>query len=318
MSNRVKASLAAVAVAGVALFAGIAPSSSDPASTASCVASSYDGNTLAVTCAVPQATLTVAGPTTVVPGPTVTAAGPTVTVSAGPPMPAGWTRTTFYDDFSAGLGKWNVRNNSWASNELSIDTNRGSNVVVGGSGLVLQAQREQYTVGSTTRQYTSGYLDTIGKFSQQFGRWEMRARLPSAKGLWPAFWLRNDAGLGELDIVESVGGTGKTVQTVHQSTNGDLEKRGHEDSGVADLTAWHTYAVEREPGVVRWFIDDRLVFTVTTASASWLDTALNSALNIRLNLQVGGSMPNYYRLPVDASTPLPAGLAVAWVRVLQR
>lgn len=293
---------------------------------ASCQAESYDGATLTVQCAVLQATTTVTapGPTTTVPGPTTTvtvSSSATPTASATPsgvPLPSGWSKVTFFDDFTAGLGKWNVRNNTWASNELSIDTNRPVNVFTDSQGLTERAQRETYTAYGTTRQYTSAYLHTIGKESQQYGRWELRAKLPASKGLWPAFWLRTDTGLGELDVMESAGGTGKTVQTVHQSTNGDGGKAGHEDSSVADLTAWHLYAVEREPGVVRWYIDDRLVFQVTSAQATWLDSALNSPMNIRLNLQVGGSMPNWYGLPVDSSTVLPADFTVDYVRVLAR
>jgi len=319
------AALAIVAIAAV--VAGAAASNAATSSpAASCQAGSYDGATLTVQCSVPQvtATVTAPGPTTTVPGPTVTATGtasqtPTASPSpTGLPLPAGWSKVTFFDDFTAGLGKWNVRNNTWASNELSIDTNRPVNVLTSDGVLVERAQRETYTAYSTTRYYTSAYLDTIGKFSQQYGLWEIRAKLPASKGLWPAFWLRTDTALGELDVMESVGGTGTTVQTVHQSTNGDGAKLGHEDGTVADLTAWHVYAVEREPGVVRWYIDDRLVFTVTSTQATWLDSALNAPMNMRLNLQVGGSMPNWYGLPVDASTVFPADFSIDYVRVLTR
>lgn len=316
------AAVAVVAAAAVAV--GVTASTAASSGTsASCQAGSYDGATLTVQCSVPQATATVT-----VPGPTVTAtttvtATPTTSASPSPsasgiPLPSGWSKVTFFDDFTGGLSKWNVRNNTWASNELSIDTNRSVNVFTDGQALTERAQRESYTAYSTTRQYTSAYLDTIGKESQQYGRWEMRAKLPASKGLWPAFWLRGNQGLGEIDVMESVGGTGKTVQTVHQSTNGDLAKKGHEDSSVSDLTTWHVYAVEREPGAVRWYIDDRLVFQVTSTDATWLDSTFNEPMNIRLNLQVGGSMPNWYGLPVDSSTILPADFTVDYVRVLTR
>jgi beta-glucanase (GH16 family) len=285
------------------------------AAAATCAPPGYAGGTLTVRCAVPPVTLP---PETV----TVTAS-PTATASSHPALPTGWGRVTFYDDFTAGLAKWNVRHNSWASNELSIVTNRPANVSTDGGHLTLRAQRENYTAFSTTRQYTSGYLDTIGKHSQVHGRWEMRAKLPRERGLWPAFWLRENTGAGELDIVESVGtGTGAraqtTVQTIHQSTNGDLAKRGHEDTSVTDLTAWHTYAVEREPGAVRWYIDNRLVFKVTSTDTSWLDSTFDQPMNIRLNLQVGGAMPNWYGLQVDATTQLPDAFQIAYVRVLAR
>ena len=87
----------------------------------------------------------------------------------------------------------------------------------------------------------------------------------------------------------------RRVQTIHQSTNGDMAKAGHEDTLPSGTTAtWHTYAVDREPGSVKWYVDGRLVFSKTQSVLSWLDPTFNEPMNIRLNLQVGGSMPNWY------------------------
>jgi beta-glucanase (GH16 family) len=272
----------------------------------------------------PAVTATPTPTVTATPTPTVTATPtptptPTPTVTATP-TPAGY-HLAWSDDFnSIDSTKWNVRNNSWAGNEESIVTSRPKNVFVSNGALTLRAVKESYTVGSTTRQYTSGYLDTIGKEGWQYGRIEMRAKLPAAQGMWPAFWTRNNTGLGELDIMEAVGGmTNRTVQTIHQSTNGDMAKAGHEDvlpSG--SLSDWHTYAVEREPGSVKWYVDDRLVFSKTVSTLSWLDSTFNSPMNIRLNLQVGGSMPNYYNKPV-IDAPLGASdYVIDYVRVYQQ
>ncbi len=216
--------------------------------------------------------------------------------------------------------KWNVRNNSWANNEESIVTSRPYNVFVGNGALTLRAIKENYTVGSTTRQYTSGYLDTIGRESWQYGRIEMRAKLPAAQGMWPAFWLRDNTNKGELDIMEAVGGLPtKTVQTIHQSTDGGMGKAGHEDilpSGTN--TNWHTYAVDREPGVVNWYVDDRLVFTKTQSQLTWLDPTFCEPMNIRLNLQVGGSMPDYYGKPVSGAPLGDSDYVIDYVRVYQK
>lgn len=249
---------------------------------------------------------------------TVIAGSPlTLTVSpivdTTPPLPAGWTQTVFYDDFSGGLSKWRVRDNDTSNNELSRRFAR--NVSVSGGVLAITAKLESTGTGTSLREYTSGYLDTIGKPTWQYGRWECRAKAPAARGTWPAFWLRENTGVGEIDIVESVGGKAQAVQTVHQSTNGDLAKAGHAEP--VDPTAWHTYAVEREPGVIRWLIDDRVTFMRTSDDLTWLGTVLDEPVNIRLNLQVGGSMPNYFGLAVDKSA-LPADLLVDYVRVLQR
>ena len=275
------------------------------------------------TSAVPtvSATPTSAAPTsTSVAAPTSSSvAAPATSTSSAAPAPAGY-QLVWSDDFNTiDKSKWNVRNNSWAHNEESIDTSRSSNVFVSGGALTLRAVKESYTVGSTTRQYTSGYLDTIGRESWQYGRIEMRAKLPAAQGMWPAFWLRDNTALGELDIMEAVGGLPtKTVQTIHQSTNGDMAKAGHEDILPSGTTSdWHTYAVDREPGSVKWYVDSRLVFSKTEAELSWLDPSFNEPMNIRLNLQGGGSMPNYYQKPVNGAPLGASDYVIDYVRVFQ-
>ncbi|MDQ1742224.1 MAG: hypothetical protein QOE23_563 [Pseudonocardiales bacterium] len=254
------------------------------------------------------------------PAPSTSTPAPTPAPTSSAPAPAGY-KLVFNDDFNTiDRTKWNVRNNSWANNEESIVTSRSSNVFVSNGALTLRAIQESYTVGSTTKQYTSGYLDTIGRESWQYGRIEMRAKLPAAQGMWPAFWLRDNTNKGELDIMEAVGGLNtKTVQTIHQSTDGGMGKAGHEDilpSG--DFTSWHTYAVEREPGIVNWYVDNRLVFSKTQSVLSWLDPTFCEPMNIRLNLQVGGSMPNYYGKPVAGAPLGQSDYVIDYVRVYQK
>lgn len=224
-----------------------------------------------------------------------------------------------FDGRSVQASHWNVRNDSWAPNEESIDTNRPTNVQVADGALRLIARREQYTAGGTTRQYTSGYLDTIGKRSWKYGRFEMRAKLPPSIGLWPAFWLRTDKGPGEIDVMEAVGGDSRrTVQTVHQSTEGGQGKVGHEDDLPVGSTAdWHTYSVELAPAKITWSIDDRVVLTVRAVDAPWIEAAFDQPVNIRLNLQVGGAFPAYYGRPVGPATVFPAQYVIDWIRVYQ-
>jgi beta-glucanase (GH16 family) len=225
----------------------------------------------------------------------------------------------FDDEFSGtsvDRSKWNVRNNSWASNEESIDTSRSSNVSVADGVLTLRAQREQYTAYSTTRSYTSGYLDTIGLSSQKYGRWEMRAKLPTAQGMWPAFWLRSDHSSGEIDILEAIGGLpSMTVQTVFPNTNDGSVKKSQAYNVPDGIGAWHVYGFTWTPTSMSWDIDGTTVFTVTSSDASWVSTAFTDTMNIRLNLQVGGSMPKYFNKQVDSTTPLPADYQIDYVRV---
>ncbi len=288
------------------------PTSSAPAPTSSAPTSSAPAPTSSAPAPAPSTTSATPKPTSSAP--------PTPAPTSSAPAPSGY-KLVFSDDFNTiDRTKWNVRNNSWANNEESIVTSRSNNVFVSNGALTLRAIQESYTVGSTTKQYTSGYLDTIGRESWQYGRIEMRAKLPTAQGMWPAFWLRDNTNKGELDIMEAIGGLPtKSVQTIHQSTDGGMGKSGHEDILPSGTTAsWHTYAVDREPGIVNWYVDDRLVFSKTQSVLSWLDPTFNEPMNIRLNLQVGGSMPAYYGKPV-AGVPLGSGdYVVDYVRVYQK
>ncbi|HET7902776.1 MAG TPA: family 16 glycosylhydrolase [Candidatus Nanopelagicales bacterium] len=253
------------------------------------------------------------------PAPVATTSSPVATAPAANPAPAGWT-LAWSDDFdgtAVDSTKWNVRNNDYLSYDLAYLTK--NNVSVSNGSLFITAKKE--SMGG--RNYTSGYLDTIGKMSQTYGRFEVRAKLPttagSSTGMWPAFWLRpDDGGVGEIDIMEAVGSSGSTTagntsQTIWYDYNGTYPRQGHGDVMPApQATAdWHVYALEWTPTTMSWYVDDRLVFTRSTTTTAWFQSAFSRNFNIRLNLQVGGSWPG----APDASTAFPQSYQVDYVRV---
>jgi len=83
----------------------------------------------------------------------------------------------------------------WGNNELQYYTDRPENVTVQNGLLVISALEEDFNGSS----FTSAKLITKGKFSQAFGRFEARIKVPGGSGLWPAFWL-----LGET-MIQTVG-----------------------------------------------------------------------------------------------------------------
>ncbi len=260
----------------------------------------------------------VVDPTTPAPAPEPSTSAP-APVTPVDPTPSGW-KLAWADEFdgtAVDAGKWNVRNNTSLSYDLAYLTK--NNVAVHDGSLFITAKRQ--VAGG--RDYTSGYLDTIGKMSRTYGRFEVRAKLPtsdgSSAGLWPAFWLRpDDGGLGEIDIMEAVGPTGiykadMTSQTIWYDYKKTYAKEVHVDHMPApQVTAgWHTYAVEWTPTSMRWFVDDRVVYTRSTATTSWFKEAFSRNFNIRLNLQVGGSWPG----SPTASTDFSQSYQVDYVRV---
>ncbi len=129
--------------------------------------------------------------------------------------------------------------------------------------------------------YTSARLTTQDNRSWKYGRFEMRAKLPSGQGSWPAFWMLPTDEVyggwprsGEIDIIESVnlkagtsdGGSEANVYgTLHYGKDWpDNSRSGQpyllpDDINPAD--DFHTYAIEWQEGEIRWYVDDYLYAT---------------------------------------------------------
>ncbi len=264
--------------------------------------------------------------------------GPSTDPGTGP-APAGW-RLVWADEFSGSgvdAGRWKVEDHSTygdGNGELACLMNRPENVQVSAGVLHLIARHEGTPVACGSgdsrfpggRPYTSAHLSTKGKADWTYGRFEVRAKLPTqagtSKGLWPAFWLRPTAGgTGELDVLEAVGGDGageadKVHQTIWYDYSGTHPKQVEvvRVPGASPSSDYHVYAAEWEPGVVRWYVDGRLTYTRTRATTPWLDEAFGKPFYLRLNLAVGGSWPG----APSGATSFPASYDVDYVRVYQR
>src|SRR5580698_7403806 len=131
---------------------------------------------------------------------------------------------------------------------------QAANIAETGGNLVITAR--QQSMGG--QPYTSGKLETAGKFSTTYGRIEARIALPMVTGMWPAFWMLganiNSVGwpnCGEIDIMEHVNTTNTILGTMHW--NGG---NGHVQFGSSTTTtpgSFHIYAVEWDNTGIRWF-----------------------------------------------------------------
>lgn len=267
-----------------------------------------------------------------------------VAVAASPslPVPEGW-RPVWGDEFDGSFldrGKWTAERNSTfgdGNGELACLTDRPENLTVAGGVLLLTARREAspYRCGQYDRRfprgrpYTSALISTQGMHSWTYGRFEIRAKLPTtpgaSKGLWPAFWMRpDDGGKGEIDVFEALGsGVDQrlgwrifhTIAYDYVPTHA-RQTLSYDLPGGAPSTAeeFHTYAVEWEPGRIRWLVDGRETFVRDQKTTPWLDEAFSRPFFLRVNLAVGGSWPG----SPDAATVLPASYVVDYVRVYAR
>jgi beta-glucanase (GH16 family) len=249
-----------------------------------------------------------------------------------PPPPANY-KLVWSDEFSGPAGaspdssKWtyDAGGNGWGNNELEYYTNRTQNAQIKGGNLVINTQKETY-IGSdgVTRNYTSARLKTQGLFSQAYGRFEARIKIPAGQGIWPAFWmLGNDITsngwpkCGEVDIMENIG---KESGTVHGSLHGpstigrtsDVTAPFSLPAGQNFADDFHLYAVEWEPNTIRFYVDTALYATFNSsqwpAGGSWV---FDHPFFIILNVAVGGDWPG----PPDSTTVFPQQMLVDYVRV---
>ena len=109
---------------------------------------------------------------------------------------------TFSDEFDGKIAsppdpkKWTheVGGGGFGNNELQSYTDGNANSFLDGKGnLVIEARKESTTgKDNIHRDYSSARLKTAGKFTQRYGRFEARMKLPIGHGVWPAFWLLGD------------------------------------------------------------------------------------------------------------------------------
>lgn len=218
----------------------------------------------------------------------------------------------------------------WGNNEKQFYTDKNENAFVKDGKLVIRAKKEQASDQFGTYDYTSAKLTTKGTFSKTYGRYEMRAKLPTGKGLWPAFWMLPEedryggwAASGEIDIMESWGSQpNKVAGTIHYGETWPNNKYTGKDYHFAEgdgIDKWHTYAVEWEPGEIRWYVDGQLYQTqndwyakeANKASKYSYPAPFDQDFYLIMNLAVGG----WFDGDVDETTPFPAEMEVDYVRV---
>ncbi len=150
-------------------------------------------------------------------------------------------------------------------------------------------------------EYVSGLITTEPSFSQTYGYFEMRAKLPRGKGIWPAFWLlpKDLSWPPEIDVMESVGDPSKVYVTYHSNA---AKIEGREFQVSPD--DFHTYGVAWDREHVTWFIDGREVRKERTPAD------MHKPMYMLANIASGGDWAG----APDASTPLPARLTIDYIR----
>lgn len=238
----------------------------------------------------------------------------------GAPNPKNWA-------FEKGF----VRNNElqWYSQE---------NAICKDGKLIIEARRDttsnpNYEAGSKdwrksrpTKGYTSASLKTSGLQSWQYGRFEMKARIDTAVGMWPAFWTLGVNGewpsCGEIDIMEFY--QEKILANIATGTLTRYKAKWFSNtkqiSTFADkqwASKFHVWRMDWDEQQISLFVDDLLL---TKVSLDELNNANGNPPNpfkqphyILINLALGGDNGGD-----PAKTSFPRKYEIDYVRVYQK
>jgi beta-glucanase (GH16 family) len=227
----------------------------------------------------------------------------------------------WFDEFEGtevDQSKWNfqVGGDGWGNGEAQYYTN-GANSSVTNGNLIIEARQE--TVGSNN--YTSSRMNTSGKGDFLYGRIEVRAKLPSTGGTWPAIWTLptewvygNWPDAGEIDIMEHRGNHLNYVfGTIHTGAYNHIQNTQQSGGKLFNdvVNTYHTYALEWYPDHLDWYYDDELVFTFNNEYKTFKEWPFDVPHHILLNVAIGGGLGGV----IDHNGVWPQQMTVDYVRV---
>ncbi len=240
-----------------------------------------------------------------------------------------FTRLVWHDEFNGkGLpdpAKWGYEKGYVRNRELQYYTaERAENAVQRNGNLVITARNDSAIIDGEMRPVTSASLISKGKGDWKYGRVEVRAKLPSCLGTWPAIWMMPTSGVyggwpksGEIDIMEHVGydpdriyfnlHTGKYNHSIGTG-------RGSSVGCPHPNKDYHVYAVEWFEDHIDWFLDDEMVFSIQNDGTGWESWPLDQPFYLILNFAFGGAWGAQKGVDLKG---LPQEFYIDYVRVFQ-
>ena len=211
-------------------------------------------------------------------------------------------------------------NGSWWNNEVQHYTNNIKNSFVSDGTMKIVAIKENYTVDNSTKNYTSARLNS--KFGFKYGRVDVRAKLPSTRGTWPAIWTLgtniNEVGnyfgdsegsigwpkCGEIDIMEQNGwNKNELIGHFHYANpQGQYTNYGNVTSISNTSGQYHIYSLEWTDKIIRILVDNKEFVSLNNDGNVPYDNRHYLLLNIAIGGNLGGDIdPSFTqdRMEVD-------------------
>ncbi len=216
------------------------------------------------------------------------------------PVDSNWsfeTTPVWADEFdTAGApdaSKWtyDLGGGGWGNAELEDYTSSSNNVSIANGMLTITARKES----AGGENYTSTRI--VSKGSITYGRIEVRAKLPTGRGTWPAIWMLPDVytygawpASGEVDIMEMVGFDQNVEHfSAHNATYYAGNAKTSTDSIPTANTDFHLYREDWTPYAIRGYYDDNLVFTYVNTGKGSAVWPYDIPFHLLMNIAVGGS-----------------------------
>jgi len=251
------------------------------------------------------------------------------------PMPAHSEKLVWSDEFSGkslDRGKWSFdtsRNKvGWFNGELQYyAADRHENLRLENGKLIIELRKDPQAINKFAdwgkQQYSSAKIVTKGKASFTYGFVEVSAKLPCARGTWPAIWMMPEAAGpwpdgGEIDILEQVGSQPNVAHaTLHTKLFNHVMHtgRGSETPVPTACSAFHRYQLAWTSQAITIGVDDRAYMRVRNdqpgGRGAW---PFETPFYLILNLAMGGDWAAAKGID-DAA--LPQRMDVDYVRVWQ-
>ena len=217
----------------------------------------------------------------------------------------------------------------WVNNELQEYIPSADYAYVKDGELVIQPVKTVADDGTVS--YASGRVNTQNKHDIKYGYIEAKIKFPQGKGFLPAFWMmpqdEDNYGqwpkCGEIDIAEVLGdSTNTNYGTLHYGEPHNQNQGSYTLSDGDFANEYHTFAVEWEPGLIKWYVDGEQYFETNDWFSKWqggsekaYPAPFDQPFHVILNVAVGGDWPG----DPDDSTVFDdrAAMKVDYVRMFQ-